>query len=195
MNNDTKTIAVLTTDQARRKAELEVIISSEIGAFKRCGIALAEVRDEGLYLDEFDTFEEYMEEKWGMSRSRGYQLIAGAEAAKRCQPLVDIPNERAARPLTKLEPKQQIKAAKVLAKTAKAGQPITVATVAQAVAKVAPRGGLASTIKPRAIQPKPTGDGPLAIIDAWWAEEGPNLMEYPVATPKRTYELIRRLFE
>lgn len=184
----------LTAVQSARKAELEAIIKQGLREFVAVGNALGEIKEDSLYLDDFDTFEEYCREKWGLSRSRGYQLIEAAETAKRCLQVVDIPTEAAARPLTKLPPKEQVKVARVLARSP---EPVTARRVAETVQRVA-RGGLASTIaQARADQPKadPCEDDQSAAarIERWYAEERQRLNEYPMATPDRVVQLILRL--
>lgn len=181
----------LTTAQSARKAELENIIATELAGFYRCGDALMEINNDRLYLEEYDTFDEYCREKWGMTPRRGYQLIEAAEIVKRCEPVVHIPNERAARPMAGLPPKEQLKVAKVLAKST---EKLTAKSVAQAVSQV--RGGLASTLaQARAEAPEPTADESDAVtkIERWYAGERQRLNEYPMATPERVVQLILRL--
>lgn len=71
------------TDLARpesaRLAECEETIERGMGAFVEVGLALAEVRDARLYRAEFDTFEAYCRERWGMSRSYAHRQIDAAE--------------------------------------------------------------------------------------------------------------------
>jgi hypothetical protein len=62
----------LTEDEAKRLAELESKI--EWSSADR-GRALREIRDSYLYRQTHSTFELYLKGRWGMSRSRGYQLI------------------------------------------------------------------------------------------------------------------------
>ena len=69
-------------DQARL-ADLEDVMETaraEVAAgFVAWGTALAEVRDSRLYQGSHGTFEAYCSERWGISRPRAYELMAGAE--------------------------------------------------------------------------------------------------------------------
>jgi len=42
------------------------------------GLALYEIQQDELYKKKYDTFEDYIKERWGFDRSRGYQLINAA---------------------------------------------------------------------------------------------------------------------
>lgn len=59
----------------KTKAELEEIIQEGIDSFYAVGSALITIRDRKLYLDEYDNFEQYCQQKWNISRSMGYHLI------------------------------------------------------------------------------------------------------------------------
>jgi hypothetical protein len=135
----------LTPEQSARKAELEQIVAQHIHSFRIAGEALAEIWAERLWEDEFDSFKDYLGEKWGMSQSRAYQLIDAARVAKTLPPMVEIKSERAIRPLTKLKPKQQEKVVNRLAKVARKKK-ITATIVEAEVVKELPRGGLAAQI-------------------------------------------------
>ena len=77
------------------------------------GRALAMIRDEKLYREEFFTFEEYCQARWGFTRQRASQLIGFVAIKDDCKPLVDTTemNERNTRPLKALpEPEQQAEA-------------------------------------------------------------------------------------
>lgn len=63
-----------------RLARFERIIQRGIAAFKEVGSALAAIRDQELHRGTHATFEAYCEEKWGLTRSRAYQLMESAEA-------------------------------------------------------------------------------------------------------------------
>jgi 16S rRNA G966 N2-methylase RsmD len=60
------------------------------------------IRDERLYRETHDTFESYLDERWQMSRSRGYRLIDGAQVAALVSPTGDIANEAQARELVRV---------------------------------------------------------------------------------------------
>lgn len=79
--------------------ELESIIEHGLETFVEVGQALLEIRDGRKYRDrQFLTFEDYCKERWGMARSRAYQLMDAAAVST----VVDIPVERQARELVPL---------------------------------------------------------------------------------------------
>ena len=57
----------------------EAVIERGIKTFHEVGAALADIRDRRLYRAESDTFEQYAEQRWQMSRSRAYQMIEAAD--------------------------------------------------------------------------------------------------------------------
>lgn len=212
MNTETA-LFKLDTAQAARKAELEKIIGDGIQTFRAVGEALAEVRAAKLYADEFETFEEYVKEKWQIGQARAYQLMNAANVAKTVLPVVEIPNERVARQLSTLSKPDQIRAAKVLAKTP---QNITAATAREAVRKVAPRGGLAAMAAAaksgscEIAQVGKQGEMPLnlnpamtpiakakvvAAIDEWYQANYRQLNSPPAATPETMVRRIKALFK
>jgi hypothetical protein len=98
------------SDEERKKLEnLELVIKSGIRSFITVGVALSSVRDQRLYRDNYDSFEQYVWGKWQLSRSHGYRLITAAaiiDQARKMSPMGDklkLPNsERAVRCLSKL---------------------------------------------------------------------------------------------
>jgi hypothetical protein len=85
---------------------------------------LAEVRSKKLYLENYETMDEFLDKELHVSPRRGYQLIQAAVTVKALpeslQPLVD--NERVAREVAKLpEPAR----ATTLAKVKERGVPVT----------------------------------------------------------------------
>ena len=47
--------------------------------FMEVGMALATIRDKRLYQAKYATFEDYCHQRWSLSRSRAYQLMAAAD--------------------------------------------------------------------------------------------------------------------
>jgi hypothetical protein len=78
------------SDNSRSRAEvehlnrLEAIVQRGLDTDLEVGNALAEINDTWLYRATHPTFEGYLHDRWGISRTRGDQLIQAAEAA--CQP-------------------------------------------------------------------------------------------------------------
>lgn len=91
----------------RTLEEREAIIERGLGTFREVGNELAAIRNLGQYLEAgYTRFQDYLEERWGISRRRGYQLIDAAEIANSVCTVVhtDAPtSERVARELAPLK--------------------------------------------------------------------------------------------
>jgi hypothetical protein len=87
-----------------RLAELEQVVDRGLDTFVEVGLALREIRDSRLYRETYSTFEAYLDDRWQMSRPRGYQLIGAAGVAELVSTTVDTPlaNEAQARELVPL---------------------------------------------------------------------------------------------
>lgn len=124
----------LTDSEIIRKRECEAVIERGIKTFVDVGTALLEIRDNRYYREEYETFEEYCRVKWGWERRHAYRLIDSAKVFENVSRGTQIApaTERQARPLTSLEPEQQIEAWKVAVETAPDGK-ITAAHVQSVV--------------------------------------------------------------
>lgn len=97
-----------TLSEANRLAELETIIERGKETFVEVGTALLEIRDSRLYKEKFKTFENYCQERWGMSRIHAHRMIEAAAVANNLLPIGNKPeNEAQARELAALPPEQQ----------------------------------------------------------------------------------------
>jgi hypothetical protein len=65
----------LTAAQKRRRTTLEREIEGYAATAAAAGKALREIRDDRLYRNTHPTFELYARDRWGMGRTRAYQLI------------------------------------------------------------------------------------------------------------------------
>jgi len=93
----------LSTTEQERFGELEAIVARGRATFVEVGTALREIRDKRLYRVTHATFTDYLQERWRVSRSRGYQLIDAAKVAAAMSTTVDTPpNEAQARELVPL---------------------------------------------------------------------------------------------
>jgi hypothetical protein len=66
--------------------------------------------NERLYALEYDTFEDYCQKRWGMSRQHAYRQIDATIVSHNLSPIGDNilkPNESQARLLARLEPEEQ----------------------------------------------------------------------------------------
>jgi hypothetical protein len=112
----------------------ETIIERGLKTFLEVGTALAQVRDLRLYRGEYDTFEAYCDERWGLKRQRAYELMNAANVVRQMSEISDIPapeRESHAAALAQLkDPDQQRQAWKVARQRAHdLGKRITAALV------------------------------------------------------------------
>lgn len=100
-----ETLPPLTKQESKRLKDCEEAIERGLQTFYEVGSALAEIRDSRLYRISYATFEDYCQERWGMSRRRGYELIAAAAVVENVRNCAhDEPaNEAQARELSKLD--------------------------------------------------------------------------------------------
>jgi len=124
---------------------LEGIISRNQQSFYEVGVALTEIRDKKLYRDVsgFATFEEYCKVKWDFSRRHAYRLIESSSVVDtvKCVQLVTPTTESQARPLTKLEPDQQVIAWQKAIDITPPGKPVTAALVSRVVKQMTKKEG------------------------------------------------------
>ncbi len=91
---------LLSPEERARKAELETQVQVGAAAAVLAGRALTAIRDERLYEDEFATFEQYCNDRFGLSRQRAYQLIDYAATAAEFEARgLQLPAERITRAL------------------------------------------------------------------------------------------------
>lgn len=62
--------------------ELEVIIERGLATFIEVGTALREIHNLKLYQKDYDTFENYCLQRWGFSRSVGYDYLTAVNVAE-----------------------------------------------------------------------------------------------------------------
>lgn len=86
--------------------ECETVIERGMRTFMEVGQALAKVRDERLYRDEYATFEVYCERRWNLSRTRAYAAIDAANVVSRIRDIgaPEPQNQGQAEALSGLEP-------------------------------------------------------------------------------------------
>jgi hypothetical protein len=106
----------LTINEKNELEKLEGIIGREMGSFIAVGNALLTIRNSKLYREEFQSFNDYCNFRWGMGRHNAHNLMRGSQVATNlltngqqlCTPCEIQPtSERQIRPLTPLEPEQQ----------------------------------------------------------------------------------------
>jgi len=130
---------IITLDERSRLFQLEETIRQGLNTFVDVGNALLEIRDKRLYRQEYSTFEEYCREQWNMKQSRAYQFMDSAKVIGNLQSstIVELlpTNEAQARPLTSLEPEEQVEAWKRVITSTPEGK-VTAAVVLKAVKEV-----------------------------------------------------------
>jgi hypothetical protein len=126
----------LTKTEVSRLARLESTILAGLQQFIDVGNALVEIREAKLYQDQYETFEAYCRQKWGMSKTHANRLILGAQAVHQLGNIEVRPSAEAQiRPLTKV-PESERGAAWARAVTAAGGRRPTAAQVQEAVSGV-----------------------------------------------------------
>jgi hypothetical protein len=98
--------ASLTTREQRELGRAERTIARGLNSFLEVGLALKAIRDQRLYCQQYDTFEEYCIRRWDFSRIRAYQICAASEVVADLSTIVNIPlpgNEAQARPMACLK--------------------------------------------------------------------------------------------
>lgn len=117
--------------------QCEQVIARGLATFVEVGQALARIRDARLYRETHDTFEDYCQERWQMTRKRAYDLIAAEQVTTALSPNGDTPsNEAQARELAPLrdEPERMTEAWQQATATAAAeGRQVTAADVRRVV--------------------------------------------------------------
>lgn len=142
VNTDTGEILTatpLTSDEVGQLADCEAVIEAGLMGFVEVGEALAGIRDARLYRQEHASFEDYVRERWGLSRPRAYRMVDAAKIAAALSPIGDIEppaNESQVRELAPLrdDPERLAAAWRQANDTAEAeGRSVTAADVRKAV--------------------------------------------------------------
>lgn len=102
------TAIVLTETQIARRAELDKIVEKGASAFYDVAIALAEIKQDGLWRSTHASFGLYCEEKLGRGSSYSYEIAAAGEILGNLAECEILPSSgKQVRPLQKLDPPQQ----------------------------------------------------------------------------------------
>ena len=134
--------ASLTTREQREFVRAERTIAKGLKSFLEVGMALKEIRDQRLYRQQYDTFEEYVAKRWEMSRPRAYELCAASEVMADLSGIPDIrvlpENEAQANPLARLKATEQRQRAweMAVAMAAAERRPVTARDAEEAVTKL-----------------------------------------------------------
>lgn len=125
----------LNSSEQTRFAAYESRVAAAFESLLDGGQALLAIQNERLYRERYGSFEEYCRERWQMSRSYAYRLIAAAQILAQMSPMGDIPrpcSERQLRPLLKVDTETAVEVWKEAVKQA-AGRPVTGSLVSKCV--------------------------------------------------------------
>jgi hypothetical protein len=101
----------LSETETTRLSELEKVVEANIKGYYEAGVALLAIRDERLYRKDYDSFDDYCRDRWGMARAHAYRLIEAAQIVGDVSPIGDIPaNEAQARELGKVPTEKRAEA-------------------------------------------------------------------------------------
>lgn len=101
---------ILSVNEQQELERCEMVIKQGLETFIEVGNALMIIRDKRLYRRDYQRFEDYCREKWGMVQQSATRLIRAAAVISNLEsePIGSLPEtESQVRPLTKLEPELQ----------------------------------------------------------------------------------------
>ncbi|NTY01770.1 hypothetical protein EXW95_15610 [Deinococcus sp. JMULE3] len=121
--------ASLAPHESARLSALEQTVRDGLRDFRRTGQALSEIRDNGFYRAYYESFEAYLQDRWGFTAPQAGRLIDASDVAKVLDPLGIQPKNEAqarsyraaAKVIEELEPEQQ----RVIARLVEAAAPDT----------------------------------------------------------------------
>jgi hypothetical protein len=101
----------LSETETARLAELEKVVEANIKGYYEAGVALLAIRDEKLYLKDYENFEDYCRDRWGLERRRAYQIMEAAQVVEDVKSFSHLPaNDFQARELGKAPPEKRAEA-------------------------------------------------------------------------------------
>jgi N6-adenosine-specific RNA methylase IME4 len=155
----------LTTQEAVDLGHYEAIIDRGLTTFREVGEALMAIREARLYRADYQTFEDYCQQRWGMTKTHANRLVQSAETLMNLTPIGAIlpSTESQARPLTALEPDQQREAWRRVIESTPPDQ-ITAKVVLQAAQAI--RKEQRASVRDETPPPSPLPNGKYRIIYA-----------------------------
>lgn len=102
----------LSLEEKTKLSNCELVIETGLNTFVAVGKALLEIKENNLYRIEFDTFENYCQSKWNISKNYGNRLIQASNVISNLVPIGTdaekiINTENKARILSKFSPEIQ----------------------------------------------------------------------------------------
>lgn len=96
----TDALYTLTEEEKIRLAAHEEVIDDGLNTFHKVGMALLDIRDNRLYRQDYRTFEDYCQARWGMVRRHADRLIEAATISETLRPIgLALENEAQVRTL------------------------------------------------------------------------------------------------
>lgn len=130
----------LSVIERRQMKDLEDVIAKGMATFYEVGFALMQIRDGKFYRESHQTFEAYCIDKWGIQRSRAYQMIEACEVRQDLSTMVDknvvesvTVNERQVRELSKVPIEELPEIAETIAEKVNAGEKVTAKVIREIV--------------------------------------------------------------
>lgn len=96
---------------AEISAQIHAVEWAEARGFVRVGLLLREVQQSKAYLEEFGTFEDYVEAEFGIVRRHAYSQMDAAELAVECEPMAHIASVRVLREFASVQNQKGLEAA------------------------------------------------------------------------------------
>lgn len=98
----------ITHEEAKELKTLERVVERGMATFVEVGNALKKIRDKKLYREEYKTFERYVQERWGFSKTYANNLINAESVIGNLTTIVVKPStESQARELYKAPPEKR----------------------------------------------------------------------------------------
>jgi hypothetical protein len=96
----------LSAEERQRLHQYELLIHNNL---MEIGLALMDIKDSRLYRETHSSFEEYVRDRYNMSKTHAYGKIAAAQVIKNLEGTTELlpQNERQCRPLASLAPQLQ----------------------------------------------------------------------------------------
>ena len=166
----------------------ELQIEAALRSFVNIGDALTTIRDSRLYRDEFESFEEYCQTRWKLTKARATQLIVGARLVARLETETDVvpAREWVARELGRVDEEDQLavwNSAVAAAPSDDEGNPVVTASIVRETASRHTQMTAA-----RAIVTNDTG-----LVEDQLGRRVPRILEDAYAGGLRIAELAREL--
>lgn len=124
----------LSTEEKHSLVSCEKVIERGVSTFQETGIALMQVRDQKLYRVGYESFDDYLDKRWGLTNSRARQFIAAAKTVASVEISTKL-NECQAKELARVPKDKQQEVIDWAIEKAE-GKPLTAAKIKQAASEV-----------------------------------------------------------